>query len=816
MKLTICLLSAFAAVFLFCGCGESVPVELQELAVFQGGEQCALPGEEFSEPLYILASGKAPEGFFASGERPPAAGQKIRFEAAEGSDLRVEPSTAESDAGGLVKVSVTAGRRTGDQYLKVIPESAPEKAILVRFISGIRISGGNQEIHSGKRSAEPLTVTAVQADGSPAAGVPVFFRIVNTPSGGSDAALSAGSAVTDAAGRASASVIMGTATGKYEINVEVAGQNTTRGIIVKELGINFVDLLMNVFGGLAVFVFGMKLMSDGLNKAAGEKMRTILHLFSSNRFVAVLAGALVTAVIQSSSASTVMVIGFVNAGLLNLAQSIGIIFGANIGTTITAQIIAFDIACITMPAIILGLLMLFISWKYLRGWGETVLGFGLLFFGMTLMSAELKSIAQFPTFIRFFSTFDCAPVNGWMPFGALLGAIGIGLAVTMVIQSSSAATGIILALGASGLINLYTAVALVLGSNIGTTVTAQLAAIPTNRIAKQAALAHTMFNCIGVLIVASTFYIRWGDTGIPVFFHIIDRITAGDAFAAVPQNVPRHIANAHTLFNVATTLILLPFVSSLARLCERLIPVKRDSIRYQHLEPHLLDNPPIALEQAASCYGNMLRESWSMVSGAVENHFMKSAVSDGEIEEFDRREKTIDDLQFEITNYLTLITRRELSQKQAEFIPVLMHCTNDAERIADHTENILSLTRRLEETGSGISDAALSDLDSIYTLLKLQADKVLEALKSHDLELSRSAKALEKEIVKLGAELENKHIDRLREGICHAAVGVIFIELLGEIEKVSGKFSNIAKRAPQVQKYYQDAAAQKAAAAIAA
>ena len=813
MKLNIFLLSALAAVFLLCGCGDSAPVELDELSVFQGGEQCALPGEEVSKPLYILASGKASEGILSSGERPPSSGQKIRFEAAEGSDLSVNPAMAESDAGGLVKVSVKAGRTVGDQYLKVIPESAPEKALLVRFITGLRISGGEQEIHAGERSAKPLSVTAVNSDGSPAAGVPVFFRLVNTPAGGSDASLSTVSARTNARGEASTTVIMGDATGKYEINVEVAGRNATRGILVKELGINFTTLLMNVFGGLAVFVFGMKLMGDGLNKAAGEKMRTILHLFSSNRFVAVLAGALVTAVIQSSSASTVMVIGFVNAGLLNLTQSIGIIFGANIGTTITAQIIAFDIACITMPAIILGLVMLFISWKYLRGWGETVLGFGLLFFGMSLMSAELKSIAQFPTFIRFFSTFDCSPVDGWMPFGALLGAIGIGLAVTMVIQSSSAATGIILALGASGLINLYTAVALVLGSNIGTTVTAQLAAIPTNRIAKQAALAHTMFNCIGVLIISSTFYIRWGDTGIPVFFHLIDQITAGDAFAAVPQNVPRHIANAHTLFNVVTTLILLPFVSTLAHLCERLIPVKRDAVRYQHLEPHLLDNPPIALEQATSCYGNMLRESWAMISEAVENHFMKSEVTDSEIEEFDRREKTIDDLQFEITSYLTLITRRELSQKQAEFIPVLMHCTNDAERIADHTENILSLTRRLEEAGSGISDAALSDLDSIYTLLKLQADKVLSALKSHDLELSRSAKALEKEIVKLSGELENKHIERLRQGICHAATGVIFIELLGEIEKVSGKFSNIAKRAPQVRNYYQDAAAQKTAAA---
>lgn len=804
MKKLSALWTLLIAAVLLCGCGKNENVPLQELSVFQGDEQCAFPGTEFAKPLYILAAGKPAEGMFSSKEPPPASGTKIRFEAAPGSDLKISPSEAVADAGGLVRVSVKAGKKVGDQYLKVIPVDAPDKELLVRFISGIRITGGNQEIRAGSQSAEPLAVEVVDANGRPSAGVPVFFRIANTPSGGSSAALSEAAVLTDAAGRASTTVLMGKATGKYDVNIEVAGTRMTRGIVVRELGINFVAMLMNVFGGLAVFVFGMKLMSDGLDKAAGEKMRSILHLFSSNRYVAVLAGAVVTAVIQSSSASTVMVIGFVNAGLLTLVQSIGIIFGANIGTTITAQIIAFDVTSITMPAIIIGLLMLFISWKYLRGWGETVLGFGLLFFGMTLMSSELKSIADFPTFIRFFSSFDCAPVNGWMPPGALLGAIGIGLAVTMIVQSSSAATGIILALGASGLINLYTAVALVLGSNIGTTVTAQLAAIPTNRIAKQAALAHTMFNCIGVLLIGATFYIRWGDSGVPVFFYLIDSITTGDAFAAIPQNVPRHIANAHTVFNVITTLVLLPFTTGLARFCEWMIPVKKETLKFQHLEPHLLDNPSIALEQAAICYGGMLRESWSMISQAVEDHFVKCEITEEETAEFEKREKNIDNLQFEITNYLIQVTRHGLSQKQAEYIPVLMHCTNDAERIADHTENILSLTKRLQDADARLSEAALSDLDVMYSLLKRQADDVLAALKSHDAELSRRGKSAEKEILRLAEELENKHIERLREGTCNAIVGVIFIELLGDLTKVSGKFANIAKRAPRVQKYYQD------------
>ncbi|NMA21415.1 MAG: Na/Pi cotransporter family protein, partial [Lentisphaerae bacterium] len=212
--------------------------------------------------------------------------------------------------------------------------------------------------------------------------------------------------------------------------------------------------ILTVFGGLALFIYGMKLMGDGLHKSAGSRMRSILHFFSSNRFVAILSGTVVTAVIQSSSATTVMVVGFINAGLLNLMQAIGIIFGANIGTTVTAQIIAFDIEWLIMPAIILGVLLCFITHHAWRGCGDTVLGFGLLFFGMSIMSSELKNLAQDPDFIALFQTFNCAPRDGSLPPGAVFGAIGIGMLVTMIIQSSSACSGIVIALGASGLVDL--------------------------------------------------------------------------------------------------------------------------------------------------------------------------------------------------------------------------------------------------------------------------------------------------------------------------------------------------------------------------
>jgi Na/Pi-cotransporter len=787
------------------GCRENDQLKPDKVTVFKGGNQCALPGAPYAEPLFILLTGKPESGLFSSPSAPPPSAEaRVRFEAAAGSELIVEPREAVSDAGGLIKVNVAAGRKTGDQYLKVIPLEAPEKAISVRFISGVQIIGADQEGRAGDFLPEPLAVKLVRPDGTPAAGVPIFFQMA----GGRDAgggSFSRAAVVTDAEGKAETVVKLGKATGTSTVNIEIAGcaeSDGLRGIAVRELGVDFYALVINVFGGLAIFVFGMKLMSDGLNKAAGERMRSILHFFSSNRYVAIVAGVLVTATIQSSSATTVMVIGFVNAGLLNLMQSIGIIFGANIGTTITAQIIAFDVSSVAMPAIIIGLLLIFVSHRYFNGWGETILGFGFLFFGMTLMGDELKLISKFPSFVAFFRSFDCAPVNGWMPPGALLGAVGIGLLVTMVIQSSSAATGIILALGASGLINLYTAVALVLGTNIGTTITAQLAAIATNRIAKQAAMAHTIFNVTGVLLIGGSFYIRWSGTEIPVFFHLINQITGGDVFGAVPQNVPRHIANAHTVFNVITTVLLIPFIASMAKLCEWMIPVKKEAVKFTSLEPHLLDTPSIALEQVIRSLRGMVAESCSMVKTATE-YFLKAEVNNEKFARLDKRENEIDRQQAEITDYLVKITRRELSEPQSEIVPLLMHCTNDAERIADHTENITQLTRRLHDAEGGISPSGKQELTQLFGKLETLAKCVTEGLSEHDAISVKQALKLEQEINQLANGLESNHIERLRRGECNATIGVIFIELVGELEKVGDHLTNIAERTIAIQQHTQ-------------
>ncbi len=808
MKVTAALL---LLVVMTGGCdGNRQETVVSRVRVLQGAEQCALPGETFEKVLRVELQGPQRRGMLGgAGERPPVTGRTVHFVPVDHSKLTVTPATAVSDAGGTVAVKVTAGHETGDHYLKIIPEGAEDKSVTVRFITGIRISGAEQEQSGGELTADPLTVKVVDQAGRPAADVPVFFRLGVTPEGTAPKAeIQGADGKTDQNGEARCFVKLGDKSGEYHVNVEVADAERgifMRGKTVRVLGINVWSVVIAVLGGLTIFVFGMKLMGDGLQKVAGENMRRILQFFARNGIVAVLAGTLVTAVIQSSSATTVMVIGFINAGLLSLTQSIGIIFGANVGTTVTAQIISFNLSGIAMPAITLGFIITLFRKETVKGWGETILGFGLLFFGMSTMSDELKMLGTFPSFVNVFQSFDCTPsvAGGLMPFGAILGAIGIGIAATVVIQSSSAAMGIVLALAGGGLINFYTAVPLLLGTNIGTTITAFLASLAANRVAKQAALAHSLFNVIGTAIMLVLFYVPYGPDRIPVFLYFINAITPGNVFAAVPQGMERHIAMAHTFFNITVTLILLPFIGWFARLCEFLLPIReKEEVKFQMLEPHLLATPSIALEQSIFAIRRMVKDSWKMVDRAVNEYFMEGRTEAEGIKALAEAEERIDRMQEEVTAYLVQITRRELSGPQSSLVPLLMHCTNDAERIADHTENILQLTERLVKLGKPISDQARKDLQKIWALLDEEAKNVITALGSSDPREIELALKSEQKINKLTDKYESAHIERLRKGSCNLAISVIFIEMLGELEKLGDHLSNIAERTPEIQKHY--------------
>lgn len=551
--------------------------------------------------------------------------------------------------------------------------------------------------------------------------------------------------------------------------------------------------LMQVFGGLAIFIFGMKLMSDGLHRVAGERMRTILRIFSANPVVAVISGATVTCVIQSSSASTVMVIGFVNAGLLSLVQAMGLIFGANIGTTITAQLVAFDITWIIMPSIILGLLMSFIPRQTVTDWGLTIIGLGLLFLGMEFMSNELKSLSDHPAFMQAFQIFQCAPVNGFLPLKALFGAIFIGMLATVIIQSSSACSGIVIALGASGLIDIYTAVALVLGSNIGTTITAQLAAITANRVAKQTALAHTLFNVIGVLIICFTFLIHWA--GEPAFFTLIKKMSLNG-------DLPRQIANAHTVFNVFTTVVLLPFIPLLAKICEKVIPVSSGKIQYQYLEPHLLDTPSLALTQTSYALRRMLQKAWKMIDCALNIYNRNDEKNQAMVKQLEKREADIDERQKNITDYLSQLMSKKLTKKEAAQIPLLLHCTNDVERIGDHTAIIQRIIGNLQADDLRFSIQAENEYNLLHDKLAEVAQLTSDLLTHCTAERLQKSAKLHDELYGLIDRFETEHVERINQGNCRPQVGILYLELLAEIRKISRHLFNLNERAEMFYENY--------------
>jgi len=781
---------------------------IDKMEVMSGSsDQCAFADEQFKKPVKINLLGPA-RGLMpgSKGERKPVTGAKVQVKVRPGSDLIVDQAELTTDSGGHVQFYVTAGKRLGDHYIDVIPADAPDKKKAVRFVTGMKIEGGKQEPSAESYGENPIRVTLMDA-GKPIKGVPVYFAVSSTPNKDKHAKVKKEEVLTDENGVAETEFKIGKATGVYQYSVEVSDPERDlhiRKLEVKEMGMNFPAFIIVVIGGLAIFIFGMKNMSDGLQMVAGEKMKNILQLFAKNRFVAVAAGALVTAMVQSSSATTVMVVGFVNAGLLNLFQSIGIVFGANIGTTITAQMIAFKLNELAMPAIIIGLLLSLIGRRRsLKGWGQAILGFGFLFYGMTIMGGELKLIKDFPTFIGFFNQFDCSPVDGRIPFRSVMGAVTIGTVMTVLIQSSSATIAIALALASSGMINFYTAVPLILGDNIGTTITAFLASLAANKRAKQTAMAHVIFNVLGCVYMVALFYVPSPVKGQPIFLYLIDIMTPGNVFSEDPENIVRHIAMSHTMFNVFNVILFLPLIGVIAKLCNLVIPIKaQETVKINYLDRNLLSAPSVAIEQTIQSIRYMVKESWAMTRTAMEESFLPAKYNKDTAATLADRENRIDEIQAEVTTYLVQLTQRDLTETQSELIPLLMHCTNDAERIADHTDNILGLARRLAEGPKGLSDAAMNELKELWKLVGDEAASVIKALNNTDKQDIKVALKTENQINRLTDLYEQNHVMRLKEGTCNAIAGIIYIEILAELEKIGDHLSNIAERAVKIREHH--------------
>lgn len=536
-----------------------------------------------------------------------------------------------------------------------------------------------------------------------------------------------------------------------------------------------INLALTVIGGLAIFVYGMGLMSDGLKEIAGEKLKSALGYMTRNRFFAILAGAGVTALIQSSSATSVMTVGFVNAGLLTLQQAIGVIFGANIGTTITGQIVSFKLDDIALPAVTAGVIGLMIAKRvFSRGIWRTVLGFGLLFFGMTIMSTELKELAAEPGFKKFFELFDCSPTNGYMPILSVLGAITVGTLCTMLVQSSSATIGITIALANSGVISIWSAIPIVLGDNIGTTITAAFAAIGANANARRTALAHAMFNIIGTILITLSFFIviNVGNTAAPAFLHAVNALTEGNGL--IGENPGRHVAMAHTLFNVANVIILTAFIPLIAKFCTAIIKekaTKGDSI----LEPRFLATPEIACIASVRALSDMLRRATTLTQVAVRSALGESEITRDILQE---REDSIDERQNAIRDYLVGISQHKISSRIATSLPEIMHCVNDAERVSDlamilNTRASL-LNGKLNETERAFIYDTLSGIRSL-------SSNVRKALRA------------DKEAKRIASEKENELFEKLKSQASNTT-NLPLVGVVSSLRDVVRHLSNITDR----------------------
>jgi phosphate:Na+ symporter len=542
------------------------------------------------------------------------------------------------------------------------------------------------------------------------------------------------------------------------------------------------EMIFGTVGGLGLFLYGMIQMSEGLKKAAGTKLKNVLESMTKKRVVACLVGAGITALIQSSSASTVMIVGFVNAGLLTLKQAISVIIGTNIGTTATAWLVSisgfeFKITTYALPAIAVGFgLQIFGRTRKLKNVGEIILGFGILFIGIDFMKGAFDGLEDSPGTQAFFVKIANNPAL----------AILSGMVVTMLIQSSSAAVASIQLLAMTGAFGtnwdvvLKVSIPFTLGSNIGTTITAQLAALRTNLNARRAAWAHTVFNVFGTFIWF--WFIGW----VCKLVHTIVPWELG------PTTIAASIAAAHTILKVLNAGLFLPLTGMLEKVVVKLVPEKPGDlvVRPTVLERHLLSTPELAMNQARREIVRMARTSKRAVNLAIEGLVEKNRRKLGMAQ---ATEDVTDTLQYEITSYLASLSTKVLSDEMSAELPVLLHTINDLERVGDHAVNIVEVAERKIEQKLTFSDSALAETAELKKEAEQMCDYIITALEDNDIEAAKSALAIEEELNRMQIDFRRSHVQRMSEGVCSPEAGLIFIDLVDNVEKVGDHLTNIAQ-----------------------
>ncbi len=551
-------------------------------------------------------------------------------------------------------------------------------------------------------------------------------------------------------------------------------------------------MAVELIGGLGLFLFGMSIMSEALQRVAGEKLRSFLRTLTTNRFAGIFTGLTITAIIQSSSATTVMLVGFVNAGLLDLTHAIGVIMGANIGTTVTGWLVTLigfkiQISMMALPAIGIGFFVRFAGRQKLTDWGTVLLGFGLLFLGLTFMKDSVQDLRQSSEIMDWLSSMQVTGVATY--FLAVL----VGALCTMVIQSSSASMALTMAIAYQGLIDFPTAAALLLGQNIGTTVTANLAAIGASKAAKQTARAHMLFNVAGVFLVLPVFW---------VFLDMIEWMVPGEVLGSTLAQCPYitdHMAAFHTIFNIANTIVFLPFVGLLSSVSKRLVWDKDDEeeprrtpLKFIHSD--WVHMPGLEMEEARQTLNYMGKR----VGKGID--ILMDLLTDPDDKDFERKsnkilsiEQEMDDIEEELTHFIVQLSQARISSEVSQEIQYVSSSAHDFERIGDHLRTLLALVERKKRKGYVFSEKATGDLRKLAGDAHAIVELVSEGIIHVNEDLLSQAYKLESGIDAQRKAMRKEHIKRLTNLDCTPKAGILFIEVLTSFEKIGDHAFNVAQ-----------------------
>ena len=527
--------------------------------------------------------------------------------------------------------------------------------------------------------------------------------------------------------------------------------------------------ILNVAAGLGLFLYGMKMMSESLEKAAGDRLRRLLELLTKNRIMGILVGCIFTMLIQSSSATTVMVVGFVNAGLMNLAQAIGVIMGANLGTTFTSIIIALNVTQYAPIFLIIGVgLVLFSKKPNVNKVAHVIIGFGILFVGLNLMSGSLKTLKDDPNIVSLMSKFT-------NPLLAVLA----GVLVTSIIQSSSASIGILQTLSAQGLVPFGTAIYIVFGCNIGTCVDGLLSSIGGKKDAKRAAFVHLLFNTFGTVVMLIILNI--------IRLPVVDWIET-----LLPNNFSGQVSAAHIIFNLVSVVVFFPFANILAKVAKLIVPgedPKPAQKKLLYLDDNVYSVPTMAAVQVRKEVHRMAE----LVIDNLDKSWQGFLNKDMQIiEQVQQNEDVINFLNHEITHALIRINTLDLPQNDVNFVGTCFHVVNDLERVGDHADNICEFTKQAIDNNFSISEIGAAQLSSMMSDVLRILKMSLEVFDTENKEMLTQIEELENHIDDCEKELQQAHIDRLTQGQCRPAMGMIFSDIVSNLERVADHATNVA------------------------